>query len=114
MTYEDADGEIQDLKARLVQHTYTPESLAKLLDLKLESTEDIADIAAAHRLGVSESLEFQSRSRWVAQDPEFQDWVSSSRSKVLSIQGHAEMDKLSPLSFLVSLLHEQLEQGSLR
>jgi hypothetical protein len=80
----------------------------KTTNIELGSTKAIVDTDTAQRIGISESLKFLSRWPWAAKCREFQNWVSSSRPESLSIMGHSGTEKVSPLSFLVSRLHDRL------
>lgn len=66
------------------------------------------DIDHVYQSGLSESTKFQSRSRWVAQTSRFKNWLKSTSSKALIIQGCSDLETVSALSFLNVLLYEKL------
>ncbi|KAJ4359541.1 uncharacterized protein N0V89_000096 [Didymosphaeria variabile] len=108
----DANDEIRNLKVMLVKqaHTpqaHTPDSLAETLQLDLDTSESTSDILSSHGIGIAGSLAFQSRSQWAANHEYFKAWMLSDDSQALCIQGHGDMEKISPLSYLISLLHQR-------
>jgi hypothetical protein len=58
--------------------------------------------------GLDESISFQSRFCQISKTSEFSEWMKSSDAKALFVEGHGEFEKMSPLSFFITLLYESL------
>jgi hypothetical protein len=102
------DREIRKLKSRLEQTSFTAADLTTFLkigDIKSGHREDIKSVLS---FGLDESISFQSRSRWISNASKFSEWMKSSDSKALFIEGHGEFERITPLSFFITLLHETL------
>jgi hypothetical protein len=103
------DSELAKKDRLLTQLSQTPQSLIDRLSLHGLISIVQPDIGHAHSAGLESSTAFQSRSRAVSETPEFQKWLSRSRSAVLVVEGNEEeLASASPLSFLAALLHEKL------
>jgi hypothetical protein len=77
----------------------------KVDDFNLSRHDDMKLILS---FGLDESISFQSRSRWISNTSEFSEWMKSSDAKALFVEGHGGFEKMSPLSFFITLLYESL------
>jgi hypothetical protein len=76
----------------------------------MERDTHLSDILVVQRYGLQDSISFRNRASWVSQTSEFQDWINSNESALLFVQGHnSSFERTSPLSFLVSLLCDNLQ-----
>jgi len=79
------------------------------LDLDIDRDTHLSDVVAVQRHGLQNDISFQNRARWVSTSTGFQTWISSRESASLIVQGRSSFQRTSPLSFLVSLLCENLQ-----
>ncbi|KAF2871439.1 hypothetical protein BDV95DRAFT_40888 [Massariosphaeria phaeospora] len=106
---DDKDQIIAQLRSRVNEASYKPSSLAEALDLDLSKDGYPDDIGFAYSQGVTETPQFQDRTRWVAESSDFTSWLHTDGSEVLVIQGqYSELECISPMSFLVALLYPKL------
>ncbi|KAF2232926.1 hypothetical protein EV356DRAFT_578003 [Viridothelium virens] len=107
-TTKEKDREIDALKKQIGEISWTPESLADTLDLVLDCNDHISDGGDVRNFGLNEEPQFQTRSKWIAETSGFRNWVSSSDSGMIYIQGNGELEPITPASFLSVLLEAKL------
>jgi len=82
----------------------------KELDLDRSEHTHVPEVSMVLKDGLNSPANYQHRAGWVGNTAEFQNWLGGrDESQILCIQGHGEFEKTSPLSFLIALLHEKLE-----
>jgi len=79
------------------------------LDLDIDRDTHLSDVVAVQRHGLQNDISFQNRARWVSTSIGFQIWISSREGASLIVQGRSSFQRTSPLSFLISLLCENLQ-----
>jgi hypothetical protein len=110
---KDKDRIIAQLQTQLNEVSYTPLSLAEAIGLDLTVDGYPDDVDSAYSKGLMESPKFQDRTRWVAESPEFVNWIDADGSEVLVIQGgNSELEYLTSMSFLAALLHPKLVESN--
>lgn len=80
-----------------------------LLNLDLIRDTHISKIAAVQGHGLHRGTEFRDRAHWASRASQVQTWCKSDRSELLFIQGKESSESTSPLSYLVSQIHEDLQ-----
>ncbi|KAF2122821.1 hypothetical protein BDV96DRAFT_593310 [Lophiotrema nucula] len=107
---EEYNRELAEWRDRTNAMSYDPKKLAKILNLSLKKERHLEDIGAVQAKSLEGSLKFQKRARWVARHPVFlQEWYKSRQSSLLVVQGRSDYESRSPISFLASLLYQELK-----
>jgi hypothetical protein len=103
------EQKILELEEQVAKTAITPEYLMKELGLNQVKHTHVPEVPMVLKHGLNSSTEFQNRAGWVGNTTEFRNWLGGpGESQMLVIQGHGEFEKTSPLSFLISLVHEKL------
>lgn len=112
-----ADREINELKTQATERDQlvnrlcpSAQSLADRLNLDLKADGHCAETDFVRGTGLNESIKFQARARWLANTFRFRKWLRIAESGALFVQGNGELDPVSPLSFLDTLLIERLAE----
>jgi hypothetical protein len=106
------DRRISDLESLRDRNILAPADIMKDLDLDIDRDTHLHDVVAVQRHGLQDGIRFQNRARWVSNSGVFKEWINSGKSALLFIQGRGSFQRTSPLSFLVSLLYDNIQQQS--
>jgi len=100
---------IMELEEQVAKTAITPKRLMEELQLKPKKHTHVHEASVALKDGLNSSTKFQERAGWVGSNSRFQAWLGGqNKSQMLCVQDRGDSDRTSPLSFLISLLHERL------
>jgi len=103
---------IMELEEQVAKAATTPQQFMEELRLKPAKHTHVSEVPMVRKHGLNSSTKFQNRAGWVGNTTEFRDWLGGpDKSQILCVQGHGAFEPTSPLSFLISLLYEKLEQA---
>jgi hypothetical protein len=101
-----------ELQEQVAKTAITPAHLMKELKLNPAKHTHVSEVPMVLKHGLNSSTKFMNRAGWAANTTEFRDWLGGTdKSQMLCIQGHGGFETTSPLSFLISLVYEKLEQA---
>ncbi|KAI4639382.1 hypothetical protein J4E93_009210 [Alternaria ventricosa] len=100
---------IMELEEQVAKTSITPKRLMEELHLKPKKHTHVHEASVVLKDGLNSSTKFQERAGWVGSNSRFQAWLGGkNKSQMLCVQDRGDSDRTSPLSFLISLLHERL------
>ena len=103
------EQEILELRDQFAKAVITPKCLMRDLRLKPKKHTHLQETSMVLKDGLNSSAKFQERAGWAGTNRRFQAWLGGeNNSQMLCVQGRGDFDRTSPLSFLISILHERL------
>lgn len=89
---------------------YSRNGLIKELQLDVKGDSTASDIEQILKIGNAETYKYQDRAKLLSEVTRFRDWLASTCSGALLVQGNQELERISPMSFMAAMLLGSLSQ----